>query len=149
MAADDIFLPFVGGPALRVEQVPISHLRPTPRYAGGHSREQTKQLADVIRKFGFFNPVIVDADRVTLTGHARVEAARLAGLIEVPTIRLDHLAPTQGLTYLVADKLTTEQTGLYPRLLALGNKTSFLSYCRPTPLIFSIRRSTPATLTCS
>jgi DNA modification methylase len=104
---------------LRIDWVPIATLRPNPRNPRTHSRRQIKQLAANIRRFGFTNPVAVDGDRMILAGHGRVDAARLAGLTEVPIIRLDHLAPAQRRAYLIADNRIAEQAGWNRELLAI------------------------------
>ena len=41
---------------------------------------------------GMVTPVAVDDDNQIIYGHARTEAARLAGLDAVPVVRLGHLS---------------------------------------------------------
>jgi len=51
-----------------------------------HTEEQVKLIADNIERFGFTMPVIVDEQGVLIAGHARVMAAKLRGLDEIPGI---------------------------------------------------------------
>ena len=51
-----------------------------------HSKKQIKRLCRVIKELGFWVPILVDRDGRIIAGHGRVEAAKLAGLKQVPTI---------------------------------------------------------------
>ena len=46
-----------------------------------------------------------------VAGHARLEAARLVGLQEVPTLRLEHLSEQQAKAYMLADNKLTDRSG--------------------------------------
>ncbi len=90
-------------PTPTIEMIAISSLRPWERNARTHSPKQIKQLAESIRTFGFTSPVLIDTENSILAGHGRVAAAKLAGLNQVPCIRLEHLTPAQKRAYVVAD----------------------------------------------
>jgi hypothetical protein len=64
----------------------ITSLRPYARNARAHSKKQIKQIARSIERFGFTNPVLVSDEGEIIAGHGRVEAARLPGRKNVPTI---------------------------------------------------------------
>lgn len=68
-----------------------------------HSKRQIAQIAESIRRFGFTNPVLVSGDGEIIAGHGRVEAAKLLGLTEVPTLALDHLSAADRRAYVLAD----------------------------------------------
>ena len=74
---------------LKIEQKAITDLKPWARNARTHSRKQIKQIADSIKEFGFTNPVLIDRSDSILTGHGRVEAAKVLGLTSVPCVRLE------------------------------------------------------------
>lgn len=44
------------------------------------------KVAESIKKFGFLNPIVIDANNVIIAGHTRLKAAKLLGLEEVPCI---------------------------------------------------------------
>ena len=71
----------------------VAELKPYPRNARTHSRKQVKQIAAAIKEFGFTNPVLIDEHDQIIAGHGRVAAARLLGLLQVPTLQLSHLSP--------------------------------------------------------
>ena len=96
-----------------------SALKPNPRNPRTHSRKQLRQIADSIKRFGFTNPVLIDADGSIIAGHGRVEAAKLLGLPEVPTIRLSQLSEAEKRTYVIADNRLAELAGWDRALLAL------------------------------
>ena len=78
------------------------------RNARKHPERQLVSLAASIREFGFNVPVLIDGAGEIIAGHARVEAARRAGLDEVPTISATHLSPAQVKAYRLADNRTFE-----------------------------------------
>lgn len=94
-------------------------LKPQARNARTHSEKQLQQIAASIRQFGFTNPVLIDAEGHIIAGHGRVEAAKLLGMGEVPTIRLDHLTETQKRAYVLADNRLAELAGWDRELLTL------------------------------
>jgi len=83
-------------PPLCVIHLSIDLLKSNPVTAGSHSKKQIKQIARSIKAFGFNTPILVDADCNLIAGHARLQAARQLGLSEIPTIRIEHLAPAQA-----------------------------------------------------
>ena len=73
---------------LQIAYIAPERLRPSSNNARTHSKKQVKQIARSIERFGFVNPVLVADDLEIIAGHGRVEAAKLLGLSEVPTVRL-------------------------------------------------------------
>lgn len=73
-----------------------------------HPDAQIAKLTASISQFGFVVPVLIDENNVLVTGEARVRAAELASLVEVPTICISHLSSAQIRAYRIADnKLAT------------------------------------------
>jgi ParB-like chromosome segregation protein Spo0J len=89
--------------ALAVERSQLDGLKPHARNARTHSSQQIKAIAESIEAFGFTNPILVDEHGVVLAGHGRLQAARLLGLLEVPTIKIDDLSDAQKRAYVLAD----------------------------------------------
>ena len=85
-----------------------------------HSKKQLKTIVESIRRFGFTNPVLIDADSCIVAGHARVEAAIQLGLKQVPTISLAHLSTAELKAYVITDNRTAELAGWDRELLALN-----------------------------
>lgn len=82
---------------------PPAALKPAARNARTHSRKQVRQIADSIQRFGFTNPVLVDADDTILAGHGRVAAAKLLQMAEVPVLCIAHLSAAERKAYALAD----------------------------------------------
>jgi DNA modification methylase len=78
-------------------------LKPRAKNSRTHSAEQVSQIAASIKEFGFTNPVLIDPAGGVIAGHGRLEAAKLLGMAEVPTITLDGLSPAQIRAYVIAD----------------------------------------------
>ena len=83
--------------ALKVTYKDPHQLKPRASNPRTHSAKQIKQ------EFGFISPVLIDGDDGIIAGHGRVEAAKLIGMSDVPTVRVDHLTPAQIRAYVIAD----------------------------------------------
>lgn len=109
-------------PKLTIEYLPLDELKPSPRNARTHSKKQKALIADSIRRFGMITAVGVGPDNQLVYGHARVQAARIAGLETVPVVRLDHLSADERRAYLLADNRLALESGWDRELLALELK---------------------------
>jgi hypothetical protein len=97
----------------------IKRLRPAPRNARTHSKKQIREIADSMVRFGVTNPILVDQHNRIVAGHARIEAAKLLELRQVPVIRLSDLNETEIRAYMLADNKLAEKAGWDRELLAL------------------------------
>lgn len=97
----------------------VNCLEPSPRNTRTHSKHQIRQIAESIRVFGFTNPVLIDGKNRIIAGHGRVEAAKLLGMTEVPTIRLEQLTEDQIRAYIIADNKLAENAGWDKATLAI------------------------------
>jgi DNA modification methylase len=89
------------------------------RNARTHSKHQIRQIGNSISQFGFTNPVLVDNKNTIIAGHGRVAAARLLGIDQVPTIRLEALREDQIRAYVIADNRLAEMAGWDKSILAI------------------------------
>ena len=96
-----------------------NQLKPRRSNPRTHNENQLRQIVSSMREFGFINPVLIDGMNGIITGHARVEAAKLLGMSDVPTVRVDHFTPGQLRAYVIADNRLAELAGWNPALLAL------------------------------
>ena len=104
---------------MNIEHLPVNELRPYAGNARTHSRKQIRQIAKSIERFGFCNPVLIDDSRQIVAGHGRVEAAKLVGLEDVPTLRLSHLNEADKRAYILADNKLAEKAGWDREILAI------------------------------
>jgi 16S rRNA G966 N2-methylase RsmD len=111
-------------PSIRDAGLEIAYKDPgtlKPRHGNPriHSPKQIRQIAASIEQFGFMSPVLVDMEDGIIAGHGRVRAAKLLGMSDIPTLRADHLSPTQVRAYLIADNKLAENAGWDRELLAI------------------------------
>ena len=102
-----------------IVQTPVLALRPYARNARTHSRQQIRQIAKSIEKFGFLAPVLVDDQNQILAGHGRVEAAKLLGMATVPTVQFSHLNEADKRAFILADNRLAELAGWDRELLVV------------------------------
>lgn len=98
---------------------PVTELTPYARNARTHSKKQLRQIARSIERFGFVNPVLVDAQGEIIAGHGRVEAAKLLGIKTVPTLEISHLSGADRRAYILADNKLALNAGWDKEILAI------------------------------
>ena len=96
---------------LTVQVWPIGDLIPFEQNARTHSPEQVAQVVKSIQEFGWTNPLLVGPDDVIIAGHARLSAARVLGMTEVPVIVLPHLSEMQRRALVIADNQIAANAG--------------------------------------
>lgn len=101
-----------------IVQRSVDHLTPYDRNARTHSRKQVDQIVRSIERFGFTNPLLIDAQNRLLAGHGRLEAARKLGMREVPCVELPHLSSAERRAYILADNKLALNAGWDLELLA-------------------------------
>ncbi len=109
----------------------VRKLRPNKRNARTHPKKQIRQLANVIRQFGWTYPILVDEDFEIICGHARWEAAKELGLTNAPILVMRGLSDAEKLALAIADNKIATNAGWDRSLLAsqLGDLASLLPEC--------------------
>lgn len=92
---------------LNIAYEPIHSLKARVGNPRTHSKKQIRQVANSIKEFGFLIPVLIDTENCIIAGHCRVQAAKLLGHENVPTIRTEHLSEPQIRAYVIADNKLT------------------------------------------
>jgi len=105
--------------SLKITYKDPAQLKPRARNPRTHTAKQIRQIQASIKEFGFINPVLIDGTNGIIAGHGRVEAAKLVGMRDVPTVRVDHLTPAQIRAYVIADNKLAENAGWDRELLTL------------------------------
>ena len=100
-----------------IELWSIDRLRPFDHNARTHSDQQVEQIMASIREFGFVNPILVGPDGVIVAGHARLMAARLLAMPQVPVIVLGHLSEAQRRALVIVDNQLALNAGWDEELL--------------------------------
>lgn len=110
--------------------MPIGWLRPHPNNPRGPvSAESVQELADSIRAQGILQPLVVAPDGVIIAGHRRYEAAKLAGLTEVPVV-VRVMSEAEILSAMLvenlqrADLTPVQEARSYQQLLDMGMSLS-------------------------
>lgn len=65
-------------------------------------------VADSIKSFGFLVPVVIDQNNELIAGHTRIEASKMLGIDEVPTIKVENLTEEQIRAFRIMDNKSTE-----------------------------------------
>ncbi len=103
----------------RMEMRELAALRRYDRNARTHSKPQIEQIRRSIERFGFTNPVLVDAHGNIIAGHGRLAAAKLLGLKHVPVVMLEGMSEAEKRAYIIADNRLAELAGWDRELLQL------------------------------
>jgi site-specific DNA-methyltransferase (adenine-specific) len=86
----------------------INKIKPYEKNAKKHSQKQIQQVADSIKRFGFVQPIVIDKNNEVVIGHCRLDAAKLLGLKEVPTISVENLTKEEVKALRLADNKLNE-----------------------------------------
>jgi ParB-like chromosome segregation protein Spo0J len=119
ISATAVEKPSVAWPAAKVEIWPIERLIANPRNARIHGPAQIEQIRASLREFGWTMPVLVRENGMLIAGHGRLEAAKLEGITEVPTIIARGWTEAQCQAYAIADNKLTESGEWREELLRL------------------------------
>ena len=66
------------------------------------------KVASSIKEFGFKVPIVVDKEKVVVTGHTRLLASKKLGLEEVPCVIAEDLTKAQIKAFRIADNKVSE-----------------------------------------
>ncbi len=109
---------------MHIELRPIDAVRPyetNPRI----NDAGVQALANIIRRFGFRQPIVVDADGVIVVGHTRWKAAKLLKLETVPVHVAGDLSAEELRAYRLADNKSHELSD-WDRALLKGEIAALL-----------------------
>ena len=73
-----------------------------------HTDEQIEKLANMIKKFGFKQPIVIDKNNIIIAGHGRLEACKQLNYKEIACIIADDLTEEQIKAYRIADNKISE-----------------------------------------
>ena len=103
---------------MNVELRPLAEIKPyeqNPR----HNDQAVDAVAESIKRFGWRQPIVVDADGVIVCGHTRWKAAQKLGLTEVPVHIAADLTPAQAKAYRLMDNRSHQETAWDVDLLVI------------------------------
>jgi DNA modification methylase len=102
---------------LKIINVPISDIKPFPKNAKLHPKEQIAQIVSSIKEYGFNDPIAISEGNEIIEGHGRLLAVKELGYSEVPCIRLSHLTEPQRRAYILAHNKLTMNSGFDTEIL--------------------------------
>jgi ParB-like chromosome segregation protein Spo0J len=100
-----------------VKHVNIESIRPNPK----NPRDITDSIEPVARsigEFGFLVPIVINADGVVLSGHARLAAAKSLNMKKVPVVIAEGLSKEQETAFMLADNRLSENASYNTEQLA-------------------------------
>ncbi len=95
---------------LKIQYWAIDRLRHFAGNARKHDEHNVAEIAASISRFGFVNPVLVDADGEIIAGHGRALAAAYLKLDKVPVIVLANLGEAERRALRLADNRIAEKS---------------------------------------
>lgn len=88
---------------MKVINVPLHEIKPYDNNVKQHPVAQLEILVKSIKRYGFRGSILLDKNNIIVAGHARYEAASVAGLTELPCEYADDLTPEQIIEYRILD----------------------------------------------
>lgn len=93
---------------MKIENIKVNELIPYEYNTKIHDKKQVDNVAESIRRFGFVQPVVVDANNVIVIGHCRTLARKKLKMQTVPCVRVDDLTDEEIRLLRIADNKTNE-----------------------------------------
>lgn len=93
---------------MQVELLSLDAITPYDSNPRIMRQEKVEKLAQLLKKFGFRQPIVVDENRVIVVGTRRYWAAKLLGLTEAPVHVAHDLSAEQIKAYRLADNKAAE-----------------------------------------
>ncbi len=93
-----------------IHRLAVDEVRESARNPRKIPDAAVKIVAESIRRFGWKQPLVVDADHTLIAGHTRHRAARLLGLTHVPAVIASDLTPEEVNAYRIADNRSGDFT---------------------------------------
>lgn len=93
-------------PLGEIKTLPLKSLTPSPDNPRIITGAAVDLVAQSISRFGWQQPIVVDADMVIIAGHTRHRAAQQLRLKTVPVVVADNLTPEEVRAYRIADNRT-------------------------------------------
>ena len=114
-----------------VTMASVRKLKPNKRNARTHSKKQIDEIVELIRRFGWTYPILVDEDWYIIAGHARYQAALYLRLARVPIMVMTGLSDAEKRALALADNRVPASAGWDRAVLAaeLGELASLLPEC--------------------
>ena len=109
-------------PNIEIRYRLIADLQPRKNNPRKHSKKQLEQIASSIQHYGFTNPVLIDEVGGVIAGHGRLDAAKILGMKEVPTVVLADMSEADIRSYVIADNQLALNAGWDRDLLGLEFK---------------------------
>lgn len=94
---------------MEIKTIKVSQLKPHPKNPRIHPDSIIEKLQKSIKEFGWTVPILATEDNFVIAGHARLKAARKAGLTEVPVIYLPFNG-SKAEAYMIADNRLQDET---------------------------------------
>lgn len=88
---------------MQIVEIAIDELNPYANNQRVHTEDQVHRLADAIKRWGFLVPCIIDENNTLVTGHGRLEAAKIVGLESVPCVRAENMSEQEAKAFRIAD----------------------------------------------
>lgn len=92
----------------KIINVPIEELKEYEKNSRIHTEDQISRLVEIIDKFGFTTPLLIDKNNMLIAGHGRKLAAQRLNMETLPCIVVDDLTKNEIKALRIADNRIAE-----------------------------------------
>lgn len=93
---------------MEIKEELIINLKPYPKNAKKHPKEQIDLIKKSIQEFGFKVPLVIDQAKNIICGHGRYQAAKQLSIESIPCIIAEDLTEEQIRSFRIIDNKVTE-----------------------------------------
>ena len=92
----------------KVEMMDPESLKPYDQNIKKHSVAQVDGIAESMKRFGFYAPIVIDGKKNVIIGHGRLEASKQLRLKEVPVIKQNKITEEDAKALRIIDNRISE-----------------------------------------
>ena len=104
---------------MEVRKIKIEEIKEYENNPVIHSKEQINKLAQIIEKYGFRQPIVIDKNFIIVAGHGRLQAVKKLGYKEIDCVVADDLSKEEIKAYRLADNKIKELSSWNEDLLKI------------------------------
>ena len=93
---------------MEIRKIKIENLKEYENTPVVHSKEQINKLAEILKQYGFRQPIVIDKDYTIVAGHGRLQAVKKLGYEEIDCVVADDLSEEEIRAYRLADNKIKE-----------------------------------------
>jgi hypothetical protein len=91
-----------------MEKLKLTEIKPNPSNPRTITDDKLQQLVKSVKDFPqmlSLRPIVIDKDNIVLGGNMRLQACKIAGIVDIPVLRAENLTEQQKQEFIIKDNV--------------------------------------------